>query len=108
MSVNVQYVNQKLADESRAYFDTKNQSHIVSAELVEYRDARVAVMLKDEIPVCGFMLLAKNSDDAIKEIQQYLWATCQALKKDEDLVFSSLVYLQDKLYYLDRIFQEDD
>lgn len=108
MSINVNFVNQKLDDEIHGYFDTKGQPHFVSAKLVEYYDARVAAMLLDERPVCGFTLFAKNSDDAIKEIRRYLLLTFNELQKVEDLSVSPLIYLQDKVYNFGRVFQEDD
>lgn len=108
MNIDVKFVNRKVDDEIHGYFDTKGQPHLISAELVEYRDARVAVMLLDNKPVCGYTLLSKNSDDAIKEIRLYLEATFDALKNEKDLFISPLVYLNKKLYYIDRVFQEDD
>lgn len=108
MSINVNFVNQKLDDEIHGYFDAKGQTHFVSAKLVEYHDARVAAVLLDEKPVCGFTLFAKNSDDAIKEIRRYLLLTFDALQKVEDSTISPLLYLQDKVFNFGRLFQEDD
>lgn len=86
MSVNVQYINQKISKYSRAYEDTKKQQHIVSAELVEYRDARVAVILQDGIPIWGYNLKAKNTDDGFKEVLQYLWQSYVVMQKNPDLL----------------------
>lgn len=86
MSINVTFVNQKLDDEIHGYFDTKGQPHLVSAELVDYRDANVVVILQDSIPIWGYNLKAKNTDDAINEILHYLLSSYGVIRKNPELM----------------------